>query len=154
MNADECGLSSSTKLRGMKTAKQGMKQGMKTEKMGMKTEKMGMAMGVRTEKMGAKAGVTEKSNSAGFIAKMKPETWSVNGFLLAISAPFAVSFELFSVLAFGKIDPAKAAFEWACRGRFAPKTMGMDGHGYGHELWAWLWAWVKTRKTGVWRGMD
>ena len=64
-----------TKLRGMKTAKQGMKQGMKTEKMGMKT------------------GMSQKSDSAGFIAKMKPESWSVNVFLLAISAPFAVSFE-------------------------------------------------------------
>lgn len=55
---------------------------------------MGMAMGVRTEKMGVKAGVSQKSDSAGFIAKMKPEGWSDNGFLLAISAPFAVSFEL------------------------------------------------------------
>jgi hypothetical protein len=23
--------------------------------------------------------------------------------------------------------------------------MGMDGHGYGHEIRAWLWAWAKSR---------
>jgi hypothetical protein len=102
-----------------------------------KREEITKLRGMKTEKMGMKTGMSQKSESAGFIAKMKPETWSVNGFLLAISAPFAVSFELFSVLAFGmlknKLTPQK------------PESMGMDGHGYGHELWAWLWAWAKTR---------
>ena len=102
-----------------------------------KREEITKLRGMKTEKMGMKTGMSQKSDSAGFIAKMKPESWSVNGFLLAISMPFAVSFELFSVLAFGmlkdKLTPQK------------PLPMGMDGHGYGHELWAWLWAWAKTR---------
>lgn len=68
-------------------------------------------MGLVTEKQGLKQGLSKKSDSAGFIAKMKPESWSVNGFLLAISMPFAVSFELFSVLAFGML-----------RGKVSPKT--------------------------------
>ena len=63
------------------------------------------------EKQGFKQGLSKKSDSAGFIAKMKPESWSVNGFLLAISMPFAVSFELFSVLALGmlhgKVSPKR-----------------------------------------------
>ena len=61
--------------------------------MGMKTAKQGMNQGMKTEKMGMAMGMSQKSNSAGFIAKMKPESWSVNGFLLAVSMPFAVSFE-------------------------------------------------------------
>ena len=97
-----------TKLRGMKTAKQGMKQGM-----------------------------NQKSDSAGFIAKMKPEDWSDNGFLLAISAPFAISFELFSVLAFGmlknKLTPQN------------PQNRGMEGNGLGYEIREWIREWVKTR---------
>lgn len=68
-------------------------------------------MGLVTKKQGLKKGLSKKSDSAGFIAKMKPESWSVNGFLLAISMPFAVSFELFSVLAFGML-----------RGKVSPKT--------------------------------
>ena len=100
-----------------------------------------MAKGMKTEKQGMKQGMNQKRDSAGFIAKMKPESWSTNGFLLAISMPFAVSFELFSVLAFGmlkdKLTPQN------------PQNRGMDGHGYGHELWAWLWAWDETLKNSV-----
>ena len=101
-----------TKLRGMKTAKQGMKQGM-----------------------------NQKSDSAGFIAKMKPESWSVNVFLLAISAPFAISFELFSVLAFGmlkdKLTPQK------------PLNRETRGTRQGNGIGAGFRAWDETLKNSV-----
>ena len=88
-----------------------------------KREEITKLRGMKTEKMGMKTGMSQKSDSAGFIAKMKPKDWSVNGFLLAISMPFAVSFELFSVLAFGML-----------KNKLTPQA-GIYGHG-----WAWLWA--------------
>ena len=94
-------------------------------------------MGVRAEKEGVKVGAIKKSDSAGFIAKMKPETWSVNGFLLAISMPFAVSFELFSVLAFGML-----------KSKMTPENPLLSGRGEAGlrpKPWAWIHALVTTR---------
>ena len=68
-------------------------------------------MGLVTEKQGLKQGLSKKSDSSGFIAKLKPESIKENEFLLLLSLPFAVSFELFSVLAFGML-----------RGKVSPKT--------------------------------
>ena len=108
-----------------------------------KREEITKLRGMKTEKQGMKQGMNQKSDSAGFIAKMKPETWSVNGFLLAISMPFAISFELFSVLAFGmlknKLTPQK------------PLDGGMKGNGLGYEIREWIREWVKTRSEAVTR---
>lgn len=102
-----------------------------------KREEITKLRGMKTEKQGMKQGMSQKSDSAGFIAKMKPKDWSVNGFLLAISMPFAVSFELFSVLAFGmlknKLTPQN------------PQNRGMKGYELGYEIRGWIGEWIKTR---------
>ena len=108
-----------------------------------KREEITKLRGMKTEKQGMKQGMSQKSDSAGFIAKMKPETWSTNGFLLAISAPFAVSFELFSVLAFGML-----------KNKLTPENQlnrGMEGNGLGNEIREWIREWVKTRSEAATR---